>query len=268
MNKIKRFGALKLYWKQVAWYLGNLLSALLGRRITCEASWDDETYWGVKAIDDCFTNAEIVWLVHHVGGNNAMLRDAVPDDSYTTVSLGMDLCEKLLQQVLDLSWEMELIQQDALWIIGDFPENKRIPAPSPDLLFLDSRFIDCNELIGKEHFLGKLLTEGGTFTQLTELCEAYHSQFGTPLYWRYPITDGEHNGCYFVLVKEGVLALPYNEIDHENHEIFLADSIHLCTAEEQDCFLRDWNHFANDLSAALSSMQRFLEEKENVRYAV
>ncbi len=50
MNDIKRFTTLKLELSRVAWYLGNLLSALLCREITCTAQSEDGCYWGVILI--------------------------------------------------------------------------------------------------------------------------------------------------------------------------------------------------------------------------
>ena len=41
MNNIERFTTLKLEFSRVAWYLGNILSALLGREIHCTAKADN-----------------------------------------------------------------------------------------------------------------------------------------------------------------------------------------------------------------------------------
>ena len=45
MNNIERFTTLKLEFSRVAWYLGNILSALLGREIHCTAKAEDDSYW-------------------------------------------------------------------------------------------------------------------------------------------------------------------------------------------------------------------------------
>ena len=60
MNNIERFTTLKLELSRVAWYLGNLLSALLGREIHCTAKAEDDIYWSIAAIDDRFTNSEVI----------------------------------------------------------------------------------------------------------------------------------------------------------------------------------------------------------------
>ena len=86
--------------------------------------------------------------------------------------------------------------------------------------------------------------------------------YGTPLYWMHPFTDGEYNGCYFVLVREGVLVLSYDEIDNCDHEIFIRDSAHLCDAEEMHCFLTEWNIRSTTLVETLTTLLSFLERKE------
>ena len=44
MNNIERFTTLKLEFSRVAWYLGNILSALLGREIHCIAKAEEDSY--------------------------------------------------------------------------------------------------------------------------------------------------------------------------------------------------------------------------------
>lgn len=118
MNNIERFTTLKLEFSRVAWYLGNILSALLGREIHCTAKAEDDSYWSIAAIDDRFTNSEIVSLIQYVGGDATMIRRCIPPDSNSSRSLGMDLCEALLKHVLKMDWKREFVTEDALWILG------------------------------------------------------------------------------------------------------------------------------------------------------
>ena len=78
-----------------------------------------------------------------------------------------------------------------------------IAIPLPDGSFL--RAVGYPKLMSKDEFVEKLFDDGGTFTALTNLCEDNEVDFGTPLYWMHPYTDGLYNGCYFALVREGVL---------------------------------------------------------------
>lgn len=73
MNQFERYTTLKLELSRVAWYLGNLLSALLGREIHCTAKAEDDIYWSVAAIDDRFSNSEVISLIRYVGGDATMV---------------------------------------------------------------------------------------------------------------------------------------------------------------------------------------------------
>lgn len=262
MNEIQRFSALKLPWELVSQYVGSMVSAILDREIICSTRAEDDNYWSVAAENNHFTNVEIVRLVKAVEGSENMLSHALPHDSNTSRSLEMDLCRALLQRAMELVWDTEFVAQDALWVADQFPENAMIPEPSRHLVYVDSKVIDCRDLMPMATFVEKLFDEGGTFAELTELCEEYEIAYGTPLYWLHPFTDGRYNGCYFVLVQEGVLVLSYDEIDGCDHEVFIRDSARLCDAEEMRCFLTEWNLRSTVLTGTISSLLNFLERKE------
>ena len=262
MNELQRYTALKLSCEFISRQFETILSVLLGRSFSCNTRCEDNNYWSVSTTNDTFTNVEIVHLVKTARGGKNMLSHALPTDSNTSKSLEMDLCRALLQRFLKLKWEMEFVVKDALWIIGDFPKCSRIPEISFNLLSVESRVIDCNQLMSKDEFVEKLFSQGGTFTDLAALCEVYEYTYGTPLYWMYPITDGIFNGCYFVVVREGVLVLSYNVIGKENHEVFERESVHMCSTEEMRCFRHDWNLRASELSKTITSLLSFLERKE------
>lgn len=264
MNDVQKMSALRMTWDAVSRYIEALLSAILGRSLTCEAKGEDDSYWSVAAVCDTFTNVEIVRLVAFVNGDDEMLRDALPTDANTSRSLDMELCRALLKRALHLNWETEYVSKEALLLVGNFPEDASIPAINRNLLKVDSQIIDCSELIPMNDFLEKLFEDGGTFSSLTELCEDYEREYGTPLYWMHPFTDGRYNGCYFVLVQEGVLVISYDEIDDIDHEIFVRESARLCDAEEMRCFLNEWNLRTEALTATISSLLSFLERKESL----
>ena len=262
MNEIQRFSALKLPWEQVSRYVGSMVSAILEREITCSTKGEDDNYWSVAAVNDSFTNVEIVRLVKTVDGSEHMLSHALPMDSNSSRSLEMELCRALLQRAMDLAWDTEFVAEDALWVADQFPEDACLPEPSRHLVYVDSKVIDCRELLPMKLFVDRLFNNGGTFTDLTDLCEQYEMVYGTPLYWLHPFTDGQYNGCYFVLVQEGVLVLSYDEIDGCDHEIFVRESARLCDAEEMRCFLNEWNLRSTVLTGTISSLLNFLERKE------
>jgi len=262
MNNIERFTTLKLEFSRVAWYLGNILSALLGREIHCIAKAEEDSYWSIAAIDDRFSNSEIVSLIQYVGGDATMIRRCIPPDSNSSRSLDMDLCEALLKHVLKKDWKQEFVTQDALWLLGDWPEPTQFPEADENLIFIDSRVIDCSKLMTMEDFVEKLFEEGGTFTALTNLCEDNEMDFGTPLYWMHPYTDGLYNGCYFVLVREGVLALSYDAIDWEDHEVFDRESVRLCDADEMRSFYWEYKKRTEEMLDTMNAFLFFLERRE------
>lgn len=262
MTEIQKMSALRLSWDAVSRYFEALLSALLGRTIICNSRSVDDSYWSVAASFGTFTNAEIVKLAQFVNGDDEMLIEALPPDSDTSRSLGMELCRALLKYALKLDWATEFVSDDGLYILGHFPENVQLPAIDRNVLYVDSKVIDCSKLIPMERFIDKLFDGWGTFSTLTEVCEEYESEYGTPLYWMHPFTDGRYNGCYFILVQEGVLVISYDEIDGVDHEVFVRESARLCDAIEMRCFLNDWNQRVENMTATLTALLAFLERKE------
>lgn len=264
MNKIQTYKSIKLEFGRIAWYVGKLVSAILGREVTCKTSNDDFDYWAVAAVDNRFSTEDLIQLISFVKGGADMCRKALPPDSNFCRSLDMDLSRELLKHALRMDWEEEFIGCDVLWIMDPQTETVEIPEIGQELIFIDGKTIELSRLMEKDAFLEALFREGGTFTELTRLCEERESEFGDPLYWMYPINDGQFNGVYFVLVKEGVLALSYNVISNQDHEVFEEDSARLCTAGEMACFIHDWNNFSAALKAELGSMLYYLEQKEGV----
>ena len=174
----------------------------------------------------------------------------------------MDLCEALLKHVLKMYWKQEFVTEDALWLPGNWPEPIQLPEADENLIFIDSRVIDCSKLMTMEDFVEKLFEEGGTFTALTNLCEDNEVDFGTPLYWMHPYTDGLYNGCYFVLVREGVLALSYDAIDWEDHEVFDRESARLCDADEMRSFYWEYKKRTGEMLDTMKAFLFFLERRE------
>lgn len=261
MNEIQKYSALKLPWEQVSRYVGSMVSAILDRTISCSADGEDDNYWSVVANGDTFTNVEIVRLVNAIHGDAHMLRNSLPVDSNASRSLDMDLCRALLQKALDLNWETEFVSEDALWITGHFPDDAIPPDTDQNRVYIDGKVIDLDTLMPMSEFVDELFKEGGTFTDLTNLCERYERAYGTPLYWMYPFTDGQYNGCCFVLVREGVLVLSYDEIEECDHEIFVRDSARLCDATQMQNFLTDLDLRSKALAESIQSLLSFLERK-------
>lgn len=85
------------------------------------------------------------------------------------------------------------------------------------------------------------------------------------LCWHYPTTDELHLGTFLLLVKEGVLSLPFNEVDSVDYELFCLEDACLCDAASIDLLIADWYCFDSDLRHAMEGMRRYYEKKEAVR---
>ena len=267
MNNVESFTTLKLEFSRVAWYLGNLLSALLGRQILCVANAEDDSCWSISAVDDRFSNTEVVELIQYVGGDATMIRRCIPPDANSSRSLDMDLCRALLMHVLKLNWEHEFVTNDALWILGHWQEPMKLPEVDANMIFIDSRIIDSRKLMSMDEFIDKLFEEGGTYMELSTLCEVYEQEFGTPLYWMQPYTDRLYNGCYFALVKEGILALPYDCADFEDFERFDRESARLCSYDEMYNLAHEFQQRTTEMQNTFNSILFFLERKEELNHA-
>ena len=65
-----------------------------------------------------------------------------------------------------------------------------------------------------------------------------------------------------MLVREGVLCLPYLAVDYDVNEQFEMDAAHLCTAEEMQNYLNDLSEYSNYLSSTMQSLRENIILKE------
>lgn len=68
----------------------------------------------------------------------------------------------------------------------------------------------------KDELMHWLVEHGANHLQLMDFCSDYMAKYCNELCWQYPISDGKHLGTYIVLVKEGVLSLPYPKHNHSD----------------------------------------------------
>lgn len=73
------------------------------------------------------------------------------------------------------------------------------------------------------------------------------------LCWCYPIMDELHLGTFLLLVKEGVLSLPFNEVDSVDYELFCLEDACLCDAASINLLIADWYRFDSDLDLPLDN---------------
>lgn len=116
-----------------------------------------------------------------------------------------------------------------------------------------------------QDLLDYLQENGATHSALMDFCKDYMERYCNVLHWSYPISDGKHLGTFLILVKEGVLSLPYDEANEENYEIFCLDDAAMCDEESLKLFMDDWMLFSDDLCNALHAMMCWYSPKEDLK---
>ena len=250
-NKIKN--ALLLTWGEIAFYVGEKVSGLIGRKITCQAGFEDEAYWGVAAINDTFSVQELKNILCSVIATKSMYDEALPPDSDDSRSLGMGLSAKLLENCIGSSWEHLSISDDGLWLIGIEPETVKLPEMSQDVIYVEDCFVDTTKLISKDELMKYLEGTDGMGSDLDEFCQKNLLEYGTKLYWYCPLPSKDHEGYYFVLVRDGVLSLPYNHVYDRDEELALGDA-KLFNSREVFNVKCNWDEFTDTTSRILNSL--------------
>jgi len=120
--------------------------------------------------------------------------------------------------------------------------------------------IDTGKLVSKEELLKHLQENGANDRTLTGIRDKYDESFGNELMWRYPISDSENAGVMIVVVKEGFLSLPYNEMDTKEYEIYDLDKVYLLDEDDLERYIDDWEMFSDDLLSALRDMRLIVLE--------
>lgn len=124
---------------------------------------------------------------------------------------------------------------------------------------INGTLIHMDELKSQKQLLNFFKSGAPTHTELMEFCAEYMVKYQNPLYWIYPISDGGHMGEMFVLVKEGIVSIPYNDIINGEEYFDLDQMRQFTTRAEIDAFLEDWISFSNDLTHAMQSMSEYIE---------
>lgn len=128
--------------------------------------------------------------------------------------------------------------------------------------------LDMEELRSRQELMAYFNENGPTHSALMDFCEEYREKYGNELCWSYPISDGKHLGTFLVLVKEGILSLPYDDADKVGYELFCVnDAVMFGDYADMDIFIDDWNLFHTDLLQAMKAMRDYLynEEKMDTR---
>lgn len=258
--------AKRLSWIEVGDALSQQISKILKEPLVCKALPDDAHYWDVKFPKPGLSLAQISALLESVGADEDMHVDSLSfasDQVTTSTSLGMSLADALLKQYLQADWDAHLANDESLCLIGVSETPKQ---PKEPMLQLDNKTIHFSALKTKEELMRYLEENGASHTSLMDFCEPYMEQYENELCWPYPISDGKHHGTFLVLVREGILSLPYDEMDKEDYELFCPEDARLFQCpEDMQVFIDDWHYFDMDLKQAMHAMFRYLKEQEDAQ---
>lgn len=251
----------KLSWDEIARLVTEIIEKQLGRKICCRASMEDGSYWCVAATDARFAIAEIEHLLRFTDADEDTRQESLPKDAPASYSLGMGLSRLLLQKAVCAAWEQEKPTKECLWLIN-LTDTQHIEEDEAGFMRLPGLTLDMNQLQSRQELTDYLKENGATHMALMDFCESYREQYHNELCWPYPISDGKHLGTFLVLVREGVLSLPYDEADKEEYELFCLEDACLCDSDAMQIFLSDWKRFSEDLQFAMADMMAFLMKKE------
>ena len=256
--KKEYYPSLKLELGKVSNYIQNEISEILGRKIVCSTNVESNDYWGVRIVDERLSLADIKKLLSSVNADDRTVEETLPEDAKSTQYLGMRLSSELLKKALKAVWKEEYVTEKALWLIDvDYIvlSNTEIP---PSICFVGDRAVDTRELETANDVKAVLEEQGSDYDALRIATDRHCKKYGDFLFWNYPLSDGEHSGVYFVLVKEGILLLPYNRIEDNCYEQFVVADSRLCTHLDINDFINGWKGFSERLQNQMEAFKVFL----------
>lgn len=254
--------ALQLTWMEVSEIMETELEKILGRKIACEAAADDsDSYWSVLFPNERLSMADLYRVLDAIEATEEQRLDSIPpqDDHANSVnSIGMDVSSLLLRIHLGYTWQALHIDEKYLWVLGEaLPE-----AQLKETIWIAEKYIRLSELKSKQDVMEYLFDNGPTHTTLIDLCAEYRQKYQNELCWKYPISDGKHLGSFMLLVKEGILSIPYDDADKVDYELFCMDDVCLFDLEAMETYISDWYYFDIDLRHAMADMKRYLQKQE------
>ena len=137
------------------------------------------------------------------------------------------------------------------------------PAPTDGLNFTGIMAIGSPEksedLVSMSEVI-ELLTNGSQrFIDLEPIRKKYEEKFGDEQCWSFPVCDGVHLGAVILPVQEGVLYLPYDNLDSECYEQFVTENACLLEKEKAARMRKLLQDHCTGLSSVLRIMEQLLE---------
>ncbi len=257
IDKSRAYETYRLAWDDIAKLLSDQIKAVLGRRFLLRVWPEDQGYWGARALHGLFSVADLNRLLDAVQADAETRMETLPEDSEDVHGFGMTLGSLLLKAALQADWKCEMVEDDALWMIG-FVSSETRPYTVSGLL----RNLNTDALLPAKEALEYLKDNGSTDCTLSDIRLRYYAAYGNELCWRYPISDGIHAGAFILVTKDGYLSLPYTSMDEDEYEILMLDDATFHDSASLATLLSDWEDFSADLTDAMCEMCRILEGGE------
>lgn len=255
--------ALKITWNTLSEMLQTEMQKILGRDICCEAKPDDDCYWCIGFPMERMPMSDLFRVLEVLEATPKEQVDSIPsasDHAETVSCLGMGASELLLSRCLGYQWQSLHIEDDCVWVLGEADPLEK----NPDIVKIGDKAINLSELKCRQEVISYLHDRGPNHATLMDMCDAYRKKYQNELCWHYPISDGKHLGTFLLLVKEGILSIPYDDADKVDYELFCLDDACLFNLEAIEDFILDWHHFDVDLRKAMAGMKKYLQKKEAI----
>lgn len=248
-----------LPWQEISKILTVETEKYLGRNAQCRAKYEDESFWCTdQPVMPLFEACQVMQLSGFPGEK---WQDTLPDEGGDTVDgFGIELSEHLLQKALDFVWERQIIAPEGLWLVGVSNKKERQTRP----VMIGGVEVRFDELKSKYELFNFFGERSCTHSSLMEFCEDYKKRYGNDLCWLYPVAGDSCLGEYLILVREGVLSLPYTGFEEYSNAIFDLNAAALLRPEQLMQLAADWQIFSSDLVHAMTDMGEYLRKKEEV----
>ena len=120
--------------------------------------------------------------------------------------------------------------------------------------------LDPSRLPTKDELLDRIRKAGGTDRALADLRDEQMETYKNELIWRYPISEGTSAGGFVTPVREGILWIPYDEMEREEGEILILDDSCLLNADACSAFEEDFRFYAEGLCSMLREAAAICEQ--------
>ena len=249
--KHKELKTVRLSWDFVGACIEKEIKKLLGLEIKCKASASEWDYWAVSFLEGEMELSKLYPLFEKVGLIKIEAQqESLPEEGKMVVrSIGMQLSEVILQKHLGYSWT-QILAGEYLWLIG-----------VDNTCFLINGFrLESSALPSKEELCTILSEQGANTRTLTTytLDKPYKSFY----FWDYKARIYGNWGGVFVLVKEGVVFIPYWEVDRTNGKLLLLDEIINVQKSDMDKFIANWENRSNEFVHTMYELKSYLDVQE------